>query len=113
MCKHGFFETRRCELHWKAKNKYNIINRQKPVIDRLSASYKNGRIGHAYLFDGEHGTGKEATALYFAKLLLCKKPEDYRPCENCNSCRRVTNGNHPNVKITRPDGQQIKKDQID
>jgi DNA polymerase III subunit delta' len=95
------------------KAQYHIINRQKPVIDRLSASYKNERIGHAYLFDGEHGTGKEATALYFAKLLLCKNPEDYRPCEICNSCRRVTNGNHPNVTITRPDGQQIKKDQID
>ena len=47
------------------KEQNNIINRQKLVIDRLSASYKNGRIGHAYLFDGEHGTGKEATALYF------------------------------------------------
>ncbi|MBO1915124.1 DNA polymerase III subunit delta', partial [Microvirga sp. 3-52] len=33
--------------------------------------------------------------------------------ENCNSCRRVSNGNHPNVTITRPDGQQIKKEQID
>ena len=41
------------------------------MIERLSSSYKNGRIGHAYMFDGERGTGKEAVALFFAKLLLC------------------------------------------
>src|SRR4029078_2271075 len=89
-----------------------FFEEQKVVIKRLSASYINSRIGHAYLFDGERGTGKEAVALFFAKLLLCDKPENAVPCETCHSCRRVTSSNHPNVTMIRPDGQDIKKEQM-
>lgn len=91
----------------------NVVEGQKLVTERLIASFKNNRIGHAYMFDGERGTGKEATALFFAKLLLCATPENFVPCETCNSCRRVSSGNHPNVSIIRPDGQSIKKEQMD
>ncbi|MHA6260499.1 DNA polymerase III subunit delta' [Sporosarcina sp. CAU 1771] len=81
-------------------------------MNRLSVIYKNNRIGHAYLFDGESGTGKEATALFFSKLLLCQQPEDNVPCETCSSCRRVLSGNHPNITVIRPDGQNIRKEQM-
>lgn len=91
---------------------HRIFEEQKVVLKRISASFKNGRIGHAYLFDGERGTGKEAVALHFAKLLLCDKPEDDVPCETCHSCRRVTSQNHPNITMIRPDGQDIKKEQM-
>jgi len=89
-----------------------LVREQKVVIERLSSSHKNGRIGHAYMFDGERGTGKEAAAIFFAKLLLCINPEKSVPCETCHSCRRVSSSNHPNVTIIRPDGQDIKKDQM-
>lgn len=91
---------------------HRLLEGQKIVIERLSSSYKNGRIGHAYIFDGESGTGKESAALFFAKLLLCSKPENDVPCGTCHSCRRVTSSNHPNVTIIRPDGQDIKKEQM-
>lgn len=91
----------------------NVVVGQKLVIERLVTSFKNNRIGHAYMFDGEHGTGKEETALFFAKLLLCLKPQENVPCETCSSCRRITSHNHPNVTILRPDGQSIKKEQMD
>ncbi len=89
-----------------------LIREQKTVIERLSSSHRNGRIGHAYMFDGERGTGKEAVATFFAKLLLCLNPENSVPCEICHSCRRVSSGNHPNVTLIQPDGQDIKKDQM-
>lgn len=85
---------------------------QKNVLDRLQSSYKNNRIGHAYIFDGETGTGKEEMAIFFAKLLLCKQVERNVPCETCHSCRRLSSGNHPNLTIVRPDGQDIKKEQM-
>lgn len=89
-----------------------LFKEQKIVMERLSSSYKNGRIGHAYLFDGESGTGKESAALFFAQLLLCSHPESFVPCETCHSCRRVTSRNHPNVTLIQPDGQDIKKEQM-
>lgn len=94
------------------KSEERILREQKSVIQRLSMSYRHRRIGHAYLFDGERGTGKEAIALFFAKLLLCESPQHDVPCETCTSCRRVTSGNHPNVSMIRPDGQEIKKEQM-
>ncbi len=90
-----------------------LMDGQKVVIERLSASFRNKRIGHAYIFDGERGTGKETIALFYAKLLLCENTETSVPCEICHSCRRVTSGNHPNVTIIRPDGQNIRKEQMD
>ena len=90
-----------------------LFENQRLVVDRLIASFKNERVGHAYMFDGERGTGKEEIALFFAKLLLCENPVDFVPCETCSSCSRITSGNHPNVTIIRPDGQTIKKDQMD
>ena len=91
----------------------SLFEVQKLVIERLSASFENNRVGHAYLFDGERGTGKEEVALFFAKLLLCEAPKSFVPCETCKSCLRISSGNHPNVTMIRPDGQTIKKDQMD
>lgn len=89
-----------------------IKQRQKAVVDRLEATFLNNRIGHAYLFDGETGTGKGEAAIHFAKLLLCERPENAVPCETCHACRRIDSRNHPNVTLIEPDGQDIKKDQM-
>lgn len=86
---------------------------QQIVVDRLKTSFKNNRVGHAYIFDGERGTGKEDIALFFAKLLLCQQPIEATPCEACRSCMRVTSRNHPNVTLIYPDGQTIRKGQMD
>lgn len=90
-----------------------MFERQKLVLEGLTATFRNNRVGHAYLFDGERGTGKEEVAYYFAKLLLCTNSEALVPCDSCSSCLRVSSGNHPNISIVRPDGQTIKKEQID
>ncbi|WOV87606.1 DNA polymerase III subunit delta' [Sporosarcina oncorhynchi] len=89
-----------------------IKQRQKAVVERLEATFLNNRIGHAYLFDGETGTGKEEAAIHFAKLLLCEQPDNAVPCETCHACRRIDSQNHPNVTRIEPDGQDIKKEQM-
>ncbi|MFS0577365.1 DNA polymerase III subunit delta' [Sporosarcina sp. 179-K 3D1 HS] len=89
-----------------------LFEEQRNVMERLQSSYKNNRIGHAYIFDGEMGTGKEEAANFFAKLLLCKQVEENVPCETCLTCRRLSSGTHPNLTTVRPDGQDIKKEQM-
>lgn len=89
-----------------------IKQRQKAVVERLEATFLNNRIGHAYLFDGETGTGKEEAATHFTKLLLCEQPDNAVPCETCHACRRIDSQNHPNVTRIEPDGQDIKKEQM-
>lgn len=91
----------------------DLLQEQKLVVDRLGATIKNNRVGHAYLFDGERGTGKKEIALYFSKSLLCEVENTIVPCETCNHCLRVSSGNHPNITMIQPDGQTIKKEQMD
>lgn len=85
---------------------------QPVVIKQLQTIFEKNRMAHAYIFDGEKGTGKRDVMKFFVKLLLCENPTKNVPCETCRNCRRVESGNHPNIQQVEPDGQFIKIDQI-
>lgn len=87
-----------------------IKKTQPKVVQLLENSLKKDRLSHAYLFEGEKGTKKFETALYFAQMLLCTS--DDKPCQVCKNCKRIAHGTHPNVYIIEPDGNTIKKQQI-
>lgn len=62
---------------------------------------------HAYLFVGPAGTGKAAAALGFAAALLCPSvPAD----GDCDNCRRVLAGLHPDVLQVEREGASISID---
>ena len=83
------------------------------VLTMMKNSILKQRVAHAYLLEGMRGTGKRETAMLLAKSLLCEAPIDgYQPCEHCVNCKRINNGNHPDVHIVEPDGLSIKKQQI-
>ena len=74
---------------------------------------QQGRLVHAYLFEGMRGSGKAETAIFIAKSLFCQNPkEDGLPCQVCDTCRRIDAGNFVDLVEVRPDGQSIKVDQI-
>jgi DNA polymerase-3 subunit delta' len=78
----------------------------------ITNSIKRGRVSHAYLIQGERGTGKTAIAELIAKSLFCEHMTEAEPCNTCNACRRILSGNHPDVHWIEPDGQSIKIEQI-
>lgn len=78
----------------------------------ITNSIKKGRISHAYLLQGERGTGKEAIALLIAQGLFCENKTGIEPCHACNACKRIASGNYPDVHWIIPDGQSIKIEQI-
>src|SRR5690606_41848268 len=89
-----------------------LMKLQPIVIKQLQMIFEKGRIAHAYIFEGEKGTGKKEVMKFFVKLLLCQNPSKNVPCETCRNCKRVDSGNHPNVLQIEPDGQFIKVEQI-
>ena len=79
-----------------------IIGQEKAIVflKRVTATDK---IAHAYLFTGTKGIGKTTTALAFALLLNCIKPVDGDGCRRCSSCKKIIDGNHPDLIIIEPD----------
>ncbi|WP_431802069.1 DNA polymerase III subunit delta' [Halobacillus andaensis] len=82
------------------------------VAQMLTNSFKKDRISHAYLFQGDRGTGKREMSTLFAKSIFCKNRDGVEPCQQCLECRRIDSGNHPDLHWVAPDGQSIKKEQI-
>ena len=79
----------------------------------IKSSLEKNRISHAYLFEGERGTGKRAAAMLFVESLLCEERESSSTqCGQCVNCKRIKSGNHPDVHLIEPDGLSIKINQI-
>ncbi|GAB4072087.1 DNA polymerase III subunit delta' [Barrientosiimonas marina] len=90
------------------------LTKIQPLASQLMTnSIKKGRISHAYLLQGERGTGKEEMALLLAKTLFCDDRSGVEPCQECYVCKRIDSGNYPDVHWLEPDGQSIRKEQIE
>lgn len=90
------------------------IKAEQPTIYRLfSKLIQKQRLQHAYLFEGNTGTGKKRTALWIAKTLYCiNLGEDLTPCQECYQCNRIDTHQHPDVVEVNPEGLSIKVDQV-
>lgn len=77
----------------------------------LQRSLERGRLGHAYLFTGHELSELEALAEMLARTLNCQQPVRGKNgvaidcCDKCVNCRRIANGNHPDVHWVRPESK--------
>jgi len=78
---------------------FREIRGQEMAIGFLKKAISNDKIATTYLFAGIKGIGKSSTALAFALSLNCGNPVDNDGCRECQSCRRMINGNHPDLLI--------------
>lgn len=79
---------------------------QDTTIRLLSRSIVDEQVSHAYLFFGPEAIGKRYTALAYAKALNCTDPDarlrgDF--CDRCRSCRMISLGQHPDVRLLTPE----------
>ena len=63
--------------------------------DNLTQSLLRGRVSHFYLISGPEGSGKHTLARALTAAILCRAED--KPCGNCGPCRKVLEGNHPDV----------------
>ena len=73
---------------------------------------QTGHIPHALLFTGMAGVGKIAMAFEFARAVNCLAPQDLDACGECESCRKMNAGSHPDILHVQAEGAFIKVDQI-
>ena len=68
----------------------------KDVIRYIQNAVKEDKVSHAYIMNGEKGSGKKMLAGLFARTLLCEKGGQ-DPCGKCHSCIQAESGNHPDI----------------
>lgn len=69
---------------------------------RIGRAIESKTVPHAFLIGGPSGSGKSTLALEIAAAMNCERksnPSHPLPCGSCNSCRRIYDGNFPDVKI--------------
>lgn len=94
--------------------RWSHFAKRQPLAGKVMMnSIEKGRLSHAYLIQGERGTGKKTLAILLAKTLFCENRTNAEPCGDCHACRRIDSRNHPDVHWIEPDGSTIKNEQID
>lgn len=73
-------------------------------MQTLTAAVQGGRLCHAYLIEGEDGTGKTAFAKLFAAAVLCTANGD-KPCGICNACYKTERLIHPDLHLYTEDSK--------
>lgn len=86
---------------------------QPEITARFASLIERGALAHAYLLVGNVNMGTVALATEVALRLFCPHQDDQgHPDRTCPECQRVLSGNHPDVVVARPEGRQIKVDQV-
>lgn len=87
---------------------------QNIVYKTLINSLKRNKLSHAYLIETNGYPNALALALAFSKYLFC--PNGYtnnKNCENCHQCEAIEKNEFIELKVIEPDGQWIKKSQLE
>jgi DNA polymerase III subunit gamma/tau len=76
---------------WRPQRFEDVVG-QEHVTQTLKNAIKEGHLSHAYLFHGPRGTGKTSAAKILAKAVNCEHGPAPEPCNECELCRRITEG---------------------
>ena len=81
---------------WRPKNFEDVVG-QSHITETLQKAIDTDKVAHAYLFSGPRGTGKTSTAKIFARAMNCMHGPTSHPCNECEVCRHILQGESMDV----------------
>jgi DNA polymerase-3 subunit delta' len=72
---------------------------QDDAIERLRAAFGADRLAHGLIFAGPEGVGKATAATALGAWFLCEKPGKEDACGQCESCKAMAAGAHPDFHV--------------
>ena len=70
----------------------------KNIIKYIESAVQADAVSHAYILNGERGSGKKLLANLFAMSLQCQdRDENGEACGKCQSCKQALHGNQPDI----------------
>ena len=91
--------------------KFQDIIGQEQITGHLQSAIRMGKVSHAYIIQGEAGSGKKMLAGIFATTLQCEEG-GIEPCGHCQSCKQAVSGNHPDIRRVTHEKATIGVDDI-
>lgn len=86
---------------------------QEQIKKHLQESIKQGNLSHAYIINGETGSGRRLLASALTKTLLCEnRTEEGDACGKCKSCLQADSNNHPDIRFITHEKASIGIDDI-
>ena len=96
--------------------KFTDYDENKKLVQRLERSVKEGRVSHAYLFEGPGNVDKMGFAKAFIKGVICPPQQSEQTrgenCGRCDLCEKVDHDNHEDIIYIEKDGKSIKDSAI-
>lgn len=87
---------------------------QQAQWSQFSILVGQNKLPQALLFSGIQGIGKKQFAKRLVQFALCRAPLTDQPCEQCDGCKLILAGHHPDFIMLSPEGKSntIKVDAI-
>ncbi len=70
------------------------------IIQYIQDAVEQKKVSHAYILNGQRGSGKKLLAKLFAMTLQCEEGKT-EPCGKCRSCLQAQSGNQPDIITVR------------
>lgn len=82
----------------------------KEIKETVKNAVKSGRFPHAFIIEGEEGSGRHTLARIIAAAAVCESED--APCGKCRVCGLVRRDGHSDVLTYSPDGATFKVDTV-
>ncbi len=90
----------------------DLLLGNREIKETVKSIVLSGRFPHAFIIEGEEGSGRYTLARILAAAAVCEAEAEFRPCSKCRSCELILKDGHCDVLTYGPEGATFKVDTV-